>query len=76
VTCAQNMVLAMHIEEENANYTGYFNLDTRRWTRLSSGATNRQMANNTQGGGSNPASIANGWVYHITFYELVARKTN
>lgn len=76
VTCAQNMVLAMHIEEENANFTGYFNLDTRQWTRIGAGAQNRQMANNTQGGGVNPASIANGWVYHITFYELVARKTN
>jgi outer membrane protein assembly factor BamB len=75
VTCTQNMVLAMHIEEENANFTGYFNLDTRRWTRISAGAQNRQMANNTQGGGTNPASVANGWVYHITYYELVARNT-
>jgi hypothetical protein len=76
VTCTQNLILAMHIEEENANYTGYFNWSTNRWTRISAGATNRQMANNTQGGGDNPASVANGWVYHITFYELVARTTN
>lgn len=76
VTCAQNMVIAMHIEEENANFTGFFNLDTRQWTRINPGAQNRQMSNNTQGGGANPASIANGWVYHITFYELVARNTN
>lgn len=76
VTCAQNMVIAMHIEEENANYTGFFNLDSRRWTRIAAGAKNRQMANNTQGGGANPASVANGWVYHITYYELVARNTN
>ncbi|TLN01809.1 hypothetical protein FDZ74_15610, partial [bacterium] len=76
VTCSSNLVLAMHVEEENANFTGFFNLDTRKWTRISPGASNRQMANNTQGGGANPASVANGWVYHITYYELVARNTN
>ncbi|HWQ05166.1 MAG TPA: PQQ-binding-like beta-propeller repeat protein [Longilinea sp.] len=76
VTCAQNMVIAMHIEEENANFTGFFNLDSRQWTRIAAGAQNRQMSNNTQGGGANPASIANGWVYHISFYELIARNTN
>lgn len=75
VTCSRNLILAMHIEEENANFTGYFNLDTRQWTPIPAGATNRQMQNNTQGGGGNPASIANGWVYHITYYELVARRT-
>ncbi len=75
VTCSRNLILAMHIEEENANFTGYYNLDTRQWTQIPAGATNRQMQNNTQGGGGNPASIANGWVYHITYYELVARRT-
>lgn len=76
VTCSQNQIISMHIEEENANFTGFFNLTTRRWTRIYAGAQNRQMANNTQGGGANPASIASGWVYHITYYELVARNTN
>lgn len=75
VTCSKNLILAMHIEEENANFTGYYNLDTRQWTLIPAGASNRQMQNNTQGGGGNPASIANGWVYHITYYELVARRT-
>jgi hypothetical protein len=75
-TCTANLVLVFHTEEENANYTGAFNLNTRTWTHIAAGQTNRQMSNNTQGGGGNPASVANGWVYHIVFNELVARSTN
>lgn len=75
VTCSNNLILAMHIEEENANYTGYYNLNARHWTRIPAGAVNRQMLNNTQGGGANPASIASGMVYHISMYELIARTT-
>lgn len=76
VTCAQNMILAYHIQESNAQYTGYFNQTTRRWTRADNGWRNGQMFNNTQSGGANPASISNGWVYHISVHELVARSTN
>jgi hypothetical protein len=65
----------MHTMEDNANYTGAFNLDTRRWTHIGTGWTNGQMSSNTQGGGGNPASISNGIVYHISYHELVARST-
>jgi hypothetical protein len=75
VTCAQNAILAMHTEEYNANYTGVFNLDTRRWTLIAPGETSWQMSSNTQGGGGNPASIADGMVYHISYHELIARST-
>jgi hypothetical protein len=75
-TCTANLVLVFHTQEENANYTGAFNLNTRQWTHIPAGETNRQMSNNTQGGGGNPASVANGWVYHISFYELIARSSN
>jgi outer membrane protein assembly factor BamB len=73
-SCAVNKVLAFHIEEENANFTGFFDFNTRKWTRVSAGAQNRQMSNNTQGGGSNPPVIVEGWVYHISYYELIARR--
>jgi hypothetical protein len=75
VTCAANAILAFHTEEYNANYTGIFNLDTRRWTPIAPGETNWQMSTNTQGGGGNPASIADGMVYHISYHELIARST-
>jgi outer membrane protein assembly factor BamB len=73
LTCAGNIIFTFHTEEENAHYTGYFNLSTNTWTHISAGHTNLQMTTNTQGGGGNPASIANGIVYHISWYELIAR---
>jgi hypothetical protein len=75
VTCAGNLILAMHTQEGNANYTGAFDLTNRSWIPIMSGHTNRQMSTNTQGGGGNPASIANGMIYHISFHELIARST-
>lgn len=73
VTCTANAVIAMHTEEYNANYTGVFDQDERRWYRLGPGHTNREMSTNTQGGGGNPASVALGFVYHISYHELIAR---
>jgi outer membrane protein assembly factor BamB len=76
VTCTQNFVLSFHWMEANANYTGAFNLDTRHWTMIVPGYTNRQMSSNTQGGIGNPASVANGRIFHISWHELIARTTN
>ena len=75
VTCSQNLVLTFQTQEGNAHDTGYFNLDTRRWTLIGAGHINFQMSTNTQGGGGNPPSIADGWVYHISWHELIARST-
>jgi hypothetical protein len=75
VTCTGNLVLAMHTEEYNANYTGAFDLDNRRWISIGPGPTSQRMSTNTQGGGGNPASVADGMVYHISFNELIARST-
>lgn len=75
VTCVGNMVIALHWMEGNANYTGFFNQDTRRWTPLGWGF-NGQMSSNTQGGIGNPASVANSVIYHISLHELIARSTN
>jgi len=75
VTCSQNYVFGMHYQEQNANYTGAFNLITRRWTAFSKGWTNGQMADNTQSGGADPATISNGMIYHISYHELIARRS-
>jgi hypothetical protein len=74
-TCANNMILSMHTEESNANYTGAFDLNSWRWIHIGPGWTNEGMSTNTQGGGGNPASISNGMVYHISYHELIARAT-
>jgi len=76
VTCVNNLIFAMHTQEGNANYTGVFNLTNITWTPIGTGHTNRQMFTNTQGGGGNPPSISNGWFYHISIHELIARNTN
>ncbi|PIR43549.1 hypothetical protein COV24_01870, partial [candidate division WWE3 bacterium CG10_big_fil_rev_8_21_14_0_10_32_10] len=74
VTCTKNMVIAMHIQEAHANYTGAFNLNTRTWIPVSPGSINTEMSSNVQGP-ANPASVSNGIIYHNTRYELVVRKT-
>jgi len=73
LTCVGNGVLAIHTQESNAQFTGAFNYDTRHWVQIERGYTNRQLMSNTQGGGGNPASIANNMVFHISVHELVAR---
>jgi len=75
-TCTANYILSMHMQEANANFTGAYHLANRTWTRINSGRTNNQMFSNTQGGGSNPASISNRWIYHISYHEVIARNTN
>lgn len=76
-SCTANGVVVMHIEEGNAQYTGFYNLLNNTWTRINSGVSNNQLTTNTQGGGSNPVSISNGWMYHIAWgVNLVARSTN
>lgn len=74
VTCTGNAVIAMHTEEYNANYTGIFDQVNRRWYPLRPGHTSGEMSTNTQGGGGNPASVANGLVYHISYHELIVRQ--
>jgi hypothetical protein len=75
LTCTQNLVIALHIQEYNAQFTGVFDLTSNKWTRIEPGHTDRRLSNNTQGGGANPGSVANGILYHITWHELVARAT-
>ena len=70
---AGNFIFGMHTEETNANYTGAFDLVNRRWRHISSSHANHEMTTNTQGGGGNPASIANGKIYHITWHNLIVR---
>lgn len=76
VSCTVNQVLAMHTEEGNASYTGSFDLEARKWTAISPGHKSPEMSTNTQGGGGNPASIAGGMVFHISWHQLIARSTH
>ncbi|PIR43783.1 hypothetical protein COV24_00905, partial [candidate division WWE3 bacterium CG10_big_fil_rev_8_21_14_0_10_32_10] len=76
ITCAGNLIFAFHVEELNANFTGVYDLSTRRWSKIEPGHSNAQMSSNTYGGGTNPASVSNGKIYHISWYELIVRSVN
>jgi len=73
VTCAANAVLAMHTQEANAQFTGIYDYAAQTWTRIEPGHASRQLSSNTQGGGANPAAIAGGKVFHISWHELIVR---
>lgn len=73
VTCAANAVLAMHTQEANAQFTGIYDDAAQTWTRIEPGHASRQLSSNAQGGGANPASIAGGKVFHISWHELIVR---
>lgn len=76
ISCTGNGVFAMHIQEENAHFTGFFDDNLNTWYQMGSGSTNKQLFGNFERGEANPATVSNGWMYHIvTPHELVARKT-
>ncbi len=76
VSAASNGIFAMHIQEANAQTTGFFQtLGTGApiWRQFSAGAGTTELFINTQGGGANPAAIANGMAYHLAHpHTLVA----
>jgi len=74
VSTAYNLIICLHTNEGiMAAPSGAYDLDNRRW--ISMPFVNRQPWQNTQGGGGNPASIADGMFYHIGMNYLVARST-
>jgi hypothetical protein len=65
VSACSNGVVAMHVQEANAQYTGFYRQTDKTWSRISGGAGTTQLFVNTQGGGANPAAISGGLVYHL-----------
>ncbi len=82
VSCAENSVLAIHMGGSacgGAGYSGVFHITgptTGNWTCYNVGRASSQMQNNTQGAGTDPASIANGIFYHIAHHGIIAVNTN
>ena len=74
MSAAGRSVFIMHVQEANAQFTGTWHLDRRDWTRIGSyNADGGYFYSNTQGGGTCPASISNGMIYHTTENTLNAR---
>ena len=74
LSAAGRSVFTIHTEEMNAHFTGAWNLDRRDWTQISPYHAESFFSSNTQGGGGNPFSIANGMIYHTTWNGLNCRQ--
>lgn len=72
-TSAGYLIFSFHTQESNANYTGVWDMRTRRWMQIR-GMGWGELSNNTQGGGASPPLVANGLLYHICFHSLRAWK--
>jgi hypothetical protein len=65
VSASANGIVAMHVQEANAQYTGFYRQTDNTWSRISAGAGTSRLFVNNQGGGANPAAISGGLVYHL-----------
>lgn len=73
VSAAGDLVFSFHCQESNANYTGVWDMNRRRWSSLQKSMKDwGAYANNTQGGGASPALVANGLLYHASFHTITA----
>ena len=68
-TACRTTLFVLHCEEGNAQFTGTYDLASKRWTQLRGGPW-RNLTSNTQGGGAGQASIADGRVYHVSMHGL------
>jgi len=74
VTAAGGLVFSFHCQQANANYTGVWDMDSRRWSSLARGQAGGPFGNNTQGGGTSPPVVADGMLYHVSLHALSAWK--
>lgn len=74
LSVAGDTVFAMHFQESNAQFTGSFDMRTRRWTQINPVRMRTAFFHNAQGGGTNPAAIADGMFYRIVFHRVIARR--
>lgn len=81
ISVAGDTVFVLHVQEGNAQFTGSFDMNERKWTRISPrvyrGASRLGSGgffNNNQGGGGNAGAIADGMMYHVKYQEILARQ--
>lgn len=77
---AGDYAVIMHTQEGNAQWTGVWNMATGATTQFGAYSADYLCGgvgcfwNNTQGGGTSPAAVANGIIFHNTQNTLNARK--
>lgn len=76
VSAAGSLLFAVHWQEGNAQFTGFYDFDTRKWNLLGCGVPSwgspyeSQARGHNAQCGNNAASIAYGAVYHQSFNVL------
>lgn len=65
VTVGGGIAYILHLQEANAQYTGWCDLATKTWGKISGGLIGGNMTGNTQGGGASQGVIAGGALYHV-----------
>ncbi|MGB2824215.1 MAG: PQQ-binding-like beta-propeller repeat protein, partial [Phycisphaerae bacterium] len=71
-SACRDLIFVMHCQEGNAQFTGCYQISTKRWTQIRGGPWGN-LVSNTQGGGSGQASIAGGAMYHVSMHGLRCR---
>ncbi len=71
VSACDGLIFSFHCQESNANYTGVWSMDQRRWYSIA-GMEWGELSHNTQGGGASAPVIANGLLYHMSFHSVRA----
>ena len=68
-SAAGDLIFVLHCEEGNAQFTGCYDIPTKKWARIPGGPWQNLMSN-TQGGGASQAAIAGGFLYHASMHGL------
>ncbi len=72
-SAAGDLIFSFHTQESNANYTGVWDMVSRRWSPIA-GMAWGELSSNTQGGGASPPFVADGILYHMSFHSVRAWK--
>ena len=73
-SAAGRLAFILHTEEGNANYTGVWHIERRKWVQLQAAHVDRFFVSNTQGGGGNPGAVSGGMLFHTSWNTVNARK--
>jgi hypothetical protein len=74
VSAAGDLIFSFHCQESNANFTGVWDMKTRRWQVLAGPGDKSGGAffNNTQGGGASAAIVSDGMLLHLSYNRITA----
>ncbi|HUT35908.1 MAG TPA: PQQ-binding-like beta-propeller repeat protein [Planctomycetota bacterium] len=66
---AGGLIFVMHCQEGNAQFTGCYEIPTKKWTPIGGGPW-QNLVSNTQGGGASQPVVADGHLFHASLHGL------